>query len=269
MSGTVFPYAGLILPDATGLDPVPFLQVAEQVLHRLDPVDGGSPNVSRAQGSVMGGSFGLHVCPEEDSEFGPRVVLEVTTRDGEVPTDETAAKILSDTVLASLDFSDADIIEWYAPDTLIDRDDFIRLRSYVSPRRADVANAVLFPDEEAAEQSAELKTEDQHLAMDLRHVLTESGEDAQNNESLGVRITTFPKRVKAQDPAELRLSLASWLMTGLLALVSFPVAAAMFIIGISRGMNFRLATQALSVTMLFVVLANTDSVSRMVYQILH
>ncbi len=269
MSGNAIPYAGLILPDTTGLDPAPFLNVAQQVLQRLDPVDGDLPRVMQKQAAVMGGRFCLHVVPEEGSDFGPRVLLEVTMHDGTAPTDETTAKILSDTVLESLDFSEADIIEWYAPDTLLDRDDFVRLRSYVSPRRAEASDVNGFCDELFAHHEDDAAAEEQALSMDLRNALTAADGGDGTGQSVTQRITSIPERVKAQEPEEFRLSLAGWLMTGVLALVSFPVAAAVFIIGIMRGMNLRLATQALSVTMLFVVLANTDSVSRMVYQILH
>lgn len=130
-----YPYAGLILPDAQDLDPGPYLDSAARILTEQDPrLDMAGP-VKRADARVMGAHLGICVVPEEQSDYGPRVVLEVVTEDGSPPDDTQAAKLLSDTVREALKHSSADILEWYAPDILIDREDFLRLKGYVSPRR--------------------------------------------------------------------------------------------------------------------------------------
>lgn len=135
-----YPYAGLILPDARDLDPGPYLAAAEIALARHDPVPDGRPHRPDAGNFVPGHAFGVTVLPEEQSDFGPRVLIEVTAADGGPPDDdETASAILSDTVLLALEKSSADILEWYAPDMLIDRADFLRLRACVAPRRGDTA----------------------------------------------------------------------------------------------------------------------------------
>lgn len=130
-----YPYAGLILPDAQDLSPAPYLDSAARVLARLFPhTDRGAP--THTDGTrVIGNHIGIAVIPEEQSDYGPRVVLQVVTRDGTPPDETDAARLLSDTVYDALDHSSADILEWYAPDVLIDREDFIRLRKFVSPRR--------------------------------------------------------------------------------------------------------------------------------------
>ncbi len=150
-----YPYAGLILPDVQDLEPAAYLKSAAAVLARLDPRP--APNTPTLQhgGRVMGQTLGIAVIPEEQSDFGPRVVLEVVTENGMPPDDDAAARLLSDTVAAALDHSSADILEWYAPDVLIDREDFLRLRGLVSPRRftqmsAETENA-LFESAEAAQ----------------------------------------------------------------------------------------------------------------------
>lgn len=130
-----YPYAGMILPDARDLPPGPYLDSAAAVLARLDPLPDSMAPTRRQPGRVMGRQLGIAVISEEFSDYGPRVVLEVVTADGTPPDETDAARLLSDAVRAALDHSSADILEWYAPDTLIDREDFIRLRNFVSPRQ--------------------------------------------------------------------------------------------------------------------------------------
>lgn len=130
-----YPYAGLILPDVRDLSPEPYLASAARVLARLDPRADKAAPTQVQEGRVMGRSLGIAVVPEEQSDYGPRVVLEVVTSDGTPPDDGEAARLLSDTVREALNHSSADILEWYRPDVLIDREDFIRLRNFVSPAK--------------------------------------------------------------------------------------------------------------------------------------
>ena len=66
------------------------------------------------------------------------------------------------------------------------------------------------------------------------------------------RIAALKTRVAALEPVDLRMGAASFAMTGLIAMVSLPVAAAVSVVHLMRGPDFRLTTQALSVTALFV-----------------
>ncbi|WP_421904486.1 hypothetical protein [Mameliella sp.] len=129
------PYAGMILPDTRDLHPGPYLDSAAKVLARLDPRPDAKAPTRRKPGLVMGQHLGIAVLPEEQSDYGPKVVLKVVTADGTPPDETDAARLLSDTVRAALNHSSADILEWFSPETLIDREDFIRLRNFVSPRR--------------------------------------------------------------------------------------------------------------------------------------
>lgn len=130
-----YPYAGLILPDAQDLSPTPYLESAARVLARLFPQDDrGAPTECDGM-RVFGDHIGIAVIPEEQSDYGPRVRLEVVTADGRPPDETDAARLLSDTVYEALEHSSADILEWYSPEVLIDREDFVRLRKFVSPRR--------------------------------------------------------------------------------------------------------------------------------------
>ena len=125
MSTIEYPYAGLVLPDAADLDPAPYLDSAARVLARLDAIPGALPHRSAHGNKVIGRRFGVIVEPQEDSDYGPKVVVEIIAADGETPDEEKSARILSEVVLACLDHSSADILEWYSPDVLLDRDDFM------------------------------------------------------------------------------------------------------------------------------------------------
>lgn len=150
-----YPYAGLILPDAQDLRPAPYRESAAAVLARHDPRPDPRNPTCEQNGRVMGRTLGIAVIPEEQSDFGPRMLLEVVTADGMPPEEDSAARLLSDTVAAALNHSSADILEWYAPDVLIDREDFLRLRGLVSPRRfaqmSTEAEDALFDSAEAAQ----------------------------------------------------------------------------------------------------------------------
>jgi hypothetical protein len=154
-----YPYAGLILPDARDLSPVPYLNSAAEVLADLDPRRDKHSTTLHKDGRVWGATLGIIVISEDQSVYGPRVTLEVVTIDGSPPDDQEAAQLLSATVRRALEHSSADILEWYAPDVLIDRDDFLRLRGLVSPRDiatlsadADSAQGIcgtLYPEEQS------------------------------------------------------------------------------------------------------------------------
>lgn len=150
-----YPYAGLILPDVQDLAPAPYLDSAARVLARLDPSSDHKAPTQCDGSCVTGRHLGISVISEEQSDYGPRVVLEVITTDGTPPDETEAARLLSDTVREALDHSSADILEWYSPEVLIDRDDFIRLRKFVSPRRIGQVDAqiedALFESADAAQ----------------------------------------------------------------------------------------------------------------------
>ncbi len=276
MYATEYPYAGLILPDAQDLDPRPYLNAARRVLAKLDPHPNGGSRLNETADTVNGGFFGLRVTPQEDSDYGPRMVLEVVTSEGTPTEDEAAAQILSDTVLSALKESPADIIEWYSPDVLLDAEDFVRLRSYVSPKRGRIKPSVPTPAEQTKVLpepaplpepiSETLVLNDQFREEPLeRDILTELYETSEH-------ALTSPDTAAEIDPSDQakssRMSAAGWLMASIVALVSFPVGVAMFIIGLYRGMDFRLVSQVMVVTILFAVLYNTDRLNLVLRQVL-
>lgn len=252
-----YPYAGLVLPDASDLDPGPYLDAAATILARFEPDH--PPRVLPRSNQVLGESLGILVVPEEDSDYGPRMVIEITGPDGGMPDDEIAAQVLSDTVLLALETSQADILEWYSPDVLIDRDDFIRLRNYVSPRRAS--------QEEAQTEEA---FSEETLTQSLRAMLTpETGAVAEPRPASTDRLSRYRIPLEQEEPQSRPIKSAGWLMTGAVGVFAAPLALFLFLVSLYRGMDFRLVSQAVAVTALFVVLYNTDRLQMVLHQFVH
>lgn len=235
-------YAGFILRDASTLDTEPYLDAATEILTELDPRPDGGVRRSTAKGLVLGHRYGMKVHAEQDGDFGPRIVVSVVGRPNSDADEAGAANILSDTVLVALNHSDADIVEWGAPDVLIGADDFVRLRTYVSPRRKT--------DTEIMEEA---------LSTEFRAALYECSETEPEASFAAKRLQDLQDKLKETDGAELRLTGASWAMAAMLGVIALPVGAALAVIGILRGMDFRLASQAMAVTGLFFALENSQS----------
>ncbi len=246
MQVTDWPYAALILPDSAALDPAPYMQAAADVLDRLDHDPERAPRQNRRKQTVFAHSLALRVTVDEQSAYGPRVALQLITRDGSPADEEAAAKVLSDTVEICLGFSNADVIEWFSPDMLVEADDFLRLRRYVSPRR----------------ELDGLDDAESSLSREFRDALSAEAEDGPSRPT--DRLEQFRVRIEESEPAELRMGAASWILTGVLAFVAFPVAVALWIIGLLRGMDFRLASQALAVTALFLALGEAGELNQLI-----
>ncbi|MBP0481069.1 hypothetical protein [Sagittula salina] len=256
-----YPYAGLILPDATDLDPKPYLDSAARVLARVDPIPGAAPHRSAHGNRVHGRRYGVIVHPEEDSDYGPRVVIEIVTTNGEAPAEEEAARVLSAVVQACLDHSCADILEWYSPDVLLDRDDFIRLRTYVSPRRlqevdTDMEDELFENETFTSTVRGSLYGAPKPIPLEERPQITD-------------RLAQYRIAFEPLEPAERRMTVAGWLMTGVLGTVYLPVAAFVSIVTLGRGMDFRLISQALAVTALFAALYNADRLGDVLNTVIH
>lgn len=278
MNATEYPYAGLILPDARDLDPRPYLQAARRVLARLDPHPKGGSRLSETANMVSGGVFGLRVTAQEYSDYGPRMVLEVVTKDGTPTEDEAAAQILSDTVLFALKISSADIIEWYSPGVLLDAEDFIRLRSYVSPKRAatslgtDRLQTVQLGATDRVDQAAPFMLEDAlpcptSPKSDTLSALYDMPAD--DLDMPPAAADTAPAPTQTASPQKSRITAAGWLLSAVTAIIFLPMGIAMFLVGLYRGMDFRLVTQVMVVTGLFALLYNTDRLNSVLRQLLY
>ncbi|MDA7424738.1 hypothetical protein [Thalassococcus lentus] len=266
------PYAGLVLPDMTDLELNDYLVSAARCLAELEPWSERPPRISERKSAVFGDNYGIKMRAEEDGIYGPRIVMTAIARNPDEDSEEILAKLLSDTVLAVLEHSSCDIIEWYSPDVLIGREDFIRLRSYVSPLR----NNQLQPDAQYISQDDELSEveaaeyeEQQLLREEIGIPIEPESEKPRVADAPSLAVTIMRERLAENSPEEIRMGAASWAMTGVVALFNLPVAAALAVFGAARGMDFRLATQSLSVTMLFVALYNSNDLGRLFHSFLH
>ncbi|MBS0124159.1 hypothetical protein [Thetidibacter halocola] len=239
-------FATLILPDAHGVRRLPYLRSAERVLGA-----GAQIPVRLGFDTATGANHMLLVQTEEQGEFGPAVRLSIHDPDGLPVSGAQAEAVLQDIVLDALRYSDCDIIEWCATGRLIERDEFLSLCG-IDPE--------VFAEESDLDEPTELHDLRSHLVKD--HA-------ASAMPSAAVRGIPILTALSKPDPEQSRLGATGWLMTGLLSLVSLPTAAALSLMGLVRGMEFRLATQVLSVTALFVALGNTEAINRFVMAALH
>ncbi|MBN9886635.1 hypothetical protein [Salipiger abyssi] len=245
------PYAGLILPASTGFDIQKALGAAAAALKRLDTASGRPILRSNKRSAIMADRFGIDISAHDESSSARHVAIRLIARQRGRLEGELVATILAQTVLAILEYCRVDRIEWFSPDTVIGSEDFIRLHTYVSPRRKRLAP--LEDEEEFA------------LSESVRKAMAQQGIEpapvtayTRKGTMVGKAVETVRDRIAEQPPEERRLKFAGWLMTGLLGLMSFPIASALVVIGLGRGMDFRLATQALTMTSLFVTLQNAD-----------
>ncbi|MCR8550258.1 hypothetical protein M4578_20750 [Salipiger sp. P9] len=251
MDAPDYPYAGLILPDHAAFDIRKCLAAAAGVLARLDGASGQPVRRSKKRPAVMADRFGIAVRPPRAEDTRPRATLRLISRDGAQPEGEQAAHILAQIVLSVLERCPADQIEWFSSDSVIEAEDFIRLHSYVSPRRKTLA-----PIE---------RDEEQALADSIRAAMLQAEAEAANTaRDTQEAATTIGKAAetvygRAVDP-EMDTPLPARSGGGMTGLVLAPVSALRWGIGLLRGMDFRLATRILSLTALVAVLHNSNFV---------
>jgi hypothetical protein len=240
-------YAGLILPDARDMDSWPYLSETARVMAQIGQ-DQDQITVDDAHGLVMGPRMGLVITPQEDSDFGPRILLQVVPRSDSPSTAAQQRDFLAICLREMLDWSPADIVEWGAATNLIDAEDFA-----LGPAAAEISVT---------------SAEDPFAAHDLRLSIREEDAAAPLEETLSAQ-DRLRARVVERPADELRLSAAGWIISIMIALVALPVAAFLWVVSLVRGMDFRLATQALSVTLLFLALQNSDWLHSFVNTVLH
>ncbi|EPX81451.1 hypothetical protein [Salipiger mucosus] len=307
MADATYPYAGLILQDATGLSPGRFLKAAETVLTRHDTESGHPPRRSPKRQALMADHYGLSMRFERESPLGPKLGVRVISRAGGIPKGNLVDRILSDAIHELLFVCDAQRIEWRSPGVVVSRAEFPGLRALISPRRtaagAAPAKTGTMTDDMLAE-SIRQSIEGSHVEPELASPVPGAqardtgpatlpavdfdGLDlppepvipplppAANTTAPLPRPDSRPRRLVGtlvnrcsnMTPGEWRLSLASWLMAGMVATLSMPIAGALATIGLLRGMDFRMVTQVLTVTSFFVVLHDADMIPPALMQLL-
>ncbi|MBE9635630.1 hypothetical protein [Salipiger mangrovisoli] len=226
------PYAALYLPDTPAPDLVQLLKTAGKTLLALDNSSGRPLLVSRRRLALMGDCMGLCLTHFDGKRGTPRIVLRVLSREGGLARGPKAIALLLEAVRRLSPLCAATEIEWLSPRT--------RLAPNTLPDQLNRApRKRLAPIDPEAEKL---------LSEGIRHAMA-STLAAPSAPGAGL-----PAVLPQNDPARTRLSLAAWIMTGLVGMLSFPVAIVLAAIGLRRGMDFRFATQILSLTVLAVSL---------------
>jgi hypothetical protein len=236
MSAATAIYAALIFPDCRDLTTKRFYTCVRNALMTHDLRIGAVPVMSDDGMTLIGDSFAVRMTFEEASVYGPRVSFHVVTHeDAQSETQDRAAALLSKIILNGLARSNADMIEWMAPDALLTRDEVAEL-----------------PQFKTAVEDAQPVTWPTH--RNLRGTARAAG--ASDHDDAAPHVSTPIDAKRVQPDAERRLSAASWLMPGMLGFVSPPVAGSVAVVNAARGGDIRLTTQALSLTACAALLAH-------------
>ena len=246
-------YAGLFLekPDTFDIDYA--ISAALSALERHDNASGSPLRRSTRRPAVMADTLGISVQAPE--EAGAPALVKIITRGGPLPDDDRIPLILAETVLSLLDTTKVAEIEWFSPSSRIAPRDFISLHGHLSPRRQPVM-PVDCDTGETSESGA--NTQSRGAAAQPRDRSRRAGVPA-----LARAVQRLRGKTAEQSPSERRLRLAAWVITGLMAVMSVPLAASLAIIGVLRGMDFRLATLVLTFCVILTGLQQTPMASAM------
>ncbi|SIS91541.1 hypothetical protein SAMN05421759_10688 [Roseivivax lentus] len=136
MTLPVRPHAALVVPSLTGLQEDRFLRLVRDVLERFDAKSGARPKASIKHSAVASDTLLVKIAIELDPKSGARLTFRVAPRPrAATPSIDKSVEILSDIVMRSLQFVDAERVEWLDERTLLSPEEFQASCSYVSPKR--------------------------------------------------------------------------------------------------------------------------------------
>ena len=136
MTLPVRPHAALAVPSLTGLQEERFLRIVRDVLTRFDAKSGKTPKASIKHSAVASDTMMVKISIELHPKTGARLVYRVAPRpNAATPCIDKSVEILSDIVMRSLQFVEADRVEWLDERTLLSPEEFQASCSYVSPKR--------------------------------------------------------------------------------------------------------------------------------------
>ncbi|MDU8913616.1 hypothetical protein [Aestuariicoccus sp. MJ-SS9] len=244
--------ASLLMPQLPDDAVVTFLACARATLKAMDCTSGTGPRSSKSRGLSKGDSLRVQVTLADDDALGPKVMFTLSPAEPRAGADpERAVKVLGDIVLRSLAVCKADHVVWLDNDTVLERDEFVELRTYVSPRRTATgprrhADPVEIDGWDTAEVNlarmfrevpADMPApQPPHSPMDRMQTLMKS------------RVGFVAGRLETLPKTQLRSSVACWGMTGALGLAVWPVGAALAVNHALRGPDLRLAAQTSALT---------------------
>ncbi|QFS82730.1 hypothetical protein FIU97_07950 [Roseivivax sp. THAF40] len=136
MTLPVRPHAALAVPSLTGLQEERFLRIVRDVMTRFDAKSGQTPKASIKHSAVASDTMMVKINIERSPKTGARLVFRVAPRpNAATPCIDKSVEILSDIVMRSLQFVEADRVEWLDERTLLSPEEFQASCSYVSPKR--------------------------------------------------------------------------------------------------------------------------------------
>lgn len=195
------------------------------------------------------------------SDVPARMVIDICAADP-VRDDADISQLLLVVMLYRLvDHCEARAVEWLEPETVLDLAQFIAAFTELSPHilpfaypGVQVATASPLEPAPLARQKPRLITRRPRRESTAQAGLVETFRGAP--EPVAARVSN------RKDDAQSNIRrLAIWGMTGMLAFLSAPVAAAMATVNLIRGEDFRMTTQVLSLTGLLVVLQSSGAIA--------
>lgn len=176
--------------------------------------------------------------------------------------------ILARILLQMVQRYNADYVEWLNRHAVLTADEFMNACSHVKPKRVRSVRpkTPLAAAADAAERFPSVDETHGRLAARVRHLMPGAKASAEEDMLANVFRSEPNKDDLAgiEDVEEIpsnTLRLATWAMTGTVAFLSLPVAATLGLISLAKGEDFRLNTQALSLTGLAVVLTSTGAIA--------
>ena len=207
-----------------------------------------------------------------------RLVIELCPVDPGRDDKDISELILVVMMFRMVDVYAAKSVEWLASDTVLTMSEFLGAFSNVSPRRVhgrqevlearrDGLNAPFHSIDETEERLAkQIVTYGRFGAHEDEFGLVElTDEEAL---SLAYRVCPHPNVIdmpsKADEAASDIQRLATWGLTGMVGFLSAPVALSMVAVNLTRGEDFRLNTNVLSLTGFLVMLQSTGALANAV-----
>lgn len=232
--------ASLLLPDIPDGLAVDLLDAMAASLTEAQ----AHPVLSEADAlTLCAGSLRGHLTLDLDHDLGPRVT--VTLGDTDTPPDEALVSILGGMILAALERCEADHVIWLGEDVLLERDEFIELRTYVSPRRSGrrAADPVYIDGWDNAEAN---------LARLFRNVPEPEASQRPPSPpcppaSRSVARILFD-RIDGMSPDDRHDAAACWAVTGAMGVFVWPVGLALAAHNATRGPDLRLSSQVAALT---------------------
>ncbi len=189
-----------------------------------------------------------------------RLEISMVPADGRYEDRDISELMMVVMLYRMVDICTAESIEWMDPGTVLTVEQFLSAFTNVSPHRVRGCQSRQTPAERFAPVDETAAHLDDHY--DIHAKAAEEARVLSEEETLAMAFRSedpldeeYPTDVERAQSDIRRL--AVWGMTGMVALLSAPVAASLAAVNLARGEDLRLNTQVLSFTGLIAVLSST------------